>query len=268
MRRSTYSKQIYEYAVLSNCEGGGVFVDGIQTGTIKDGKFSFLSDKRSVTVKVEGGLPAKRTEDKSLGTQSVLTSILPENQNFNMRMKSWNDTVMDVYYKIYIDRSRYADCNFDKKEKVERTTYTYSNSEPCVLTPLGNSCTMNYVESSSKKTTTKKVGSYSENQLMSDMGISKCYMQYDFDVYADFEETSLGQIERSLRIPYAITLNEREWDLGGTTSKEIVVEVDNPFSFDLNPYSLVITPVSIPDNMFISYGGKDFYYKLTFDSGV
>lgn len=64
-RRYENNTKLYEYQIVSNCIGGGVFVNDERVGTVPaSGKFIYESPKnRLSTIHIQGGLPPENREE-------------------------------------------------------------------------------------------------------------------------------------------------------------------------------------------------------------
>lgn len=152
------AKVAYSYTVNSNCEGGTVYFNNVNKGTISGGRLAFEDDVASGTVRISGGVPSNSsvqtdTEydsdtdyDYSTDTQEAKTC---ECQSSITLPYTAGSTTIDVACNTGT-RSRSMSRNRDMSRS--RAVYTdYNYSAPSNKTAYGDGAavTMNYTSSTS-----------------------------------------------------------------------------------------------------------------------
>lgn len=163
---------LYSYTINSNCNGGRVYFNGVNKGTISNGKLTFTDAASSGTVSISGGVPSDTssylsTETRVNGQDSQSDTTTDSSTVFEWTNWDWdylNSTGMDFIadgqtrsWTLWSHdksrtgtRYRYRDIH-ESRDKYQDTTY----SSPANRTVSGNSSavTMNYTSSSSVRYT-------------------------------------------------------------------------------------------------------------------
>lgn len=157
VRVSQDAKSLYTYTVNSNCNGGTVYFNNINKGTISNGKLVFTDEASSGTVRISGGVPSNSS------TQT--------DTDYDYDTDYDNDTDTQTVYNLSIQSTlsisanggtTYVDCvcntgtrsrSMSRSRSMTRTRPVYTNynySAPSNKTCQGNSSvTMNYSSSTS-----------------------------------------------------------------------------------------------------------------------
>lgn len=154
---SQEAKTEYTYTVNSNCNGGTVYFNNANKGTISGGKLVFTDEASSGTVRISGGVPSN--------------SRVQTDTDYDYDTDTESDTDTQTVYNISIQSSlsiaasggvTYIDCvcntgtrsrSMSRSRNMTRTRPVYTNynySAPSNKTCQGNgSVTMNYTSSTS-----------------------------------------------------------------------------------------------------------------------
>lgn len=154
---SQEAKTEYSYTVNSNCEGGTVYFNDINKGTINGGRLVFTDEAASGTVRISGGTPS--------------SSRVQTDTEYDYDTDTESDTDTQTVYNISIQSSismpasassKYVDCvcntgtrsrSMSRSRNMTRTRAVYTNynyTAPSNKTCQGNgSVTMNYTSSTS-----------------------------------------------------------------------------------------------------------------------
>lgn len=166
------AKVAYSYTVNSNCEGGTVYFNNINKGTISGGRLAFEDDAASGTVRISGGVPSNSSsyvtsETRTNGQDSESDTTTDSETVFEWNNWTWDyleSTGMDFMqskdtntWPLYSHvksrtgtRYRYRDI-YESRSQYRDTTY----SAPSNKTVYGDSSavTMNYTSSISTRWT-------------------------------------------------------------------------------------------------------------------
>lgn len=166
------AKVAYSYTINSNCEGGTVYFNNINKGTISGGRLAFEDDAASGTVRISGGVPSdSRTyvtsETRTNGQDSDYDTTTNSETVFKWNNWTWDyleSPGMDFIqagetntWPLYSHvksrtgtRYRYRDI-YESRDQYRDTTY----SAPSNKTAYGDSSaiTMNYTSSTSTRWT-------------------------------------------------------------------------------------------------------------------
>lgn len=116
-RRYQNSTKLYEYQIVSNCIGGGIFVNDERVGTVPDsGKFIYESPKnRLSTVYIQGGVPAEDRQeiDSQIDTVEelleqdtvVLTIALTTSPSYGLTIGVWAPDEFTLRTTIRVNRT-------------------------------------------------------------------------------------------------------------------------------------------------------------------
>lgn len=154
---SQEAKTEYSYTVNSNCEGGTVYFNNVNKGTINGGRLVFTDEAASGTVRISGGTPS--------------SSRVQTDTDYDYDTDTETDTDTQTVYNISIQSSismpasassKYVDCvcntgtrsrSMSRSRNMTRTRAVYTNynyTAPSNKTCQGNgSVTMNYTSSTS-----------------------------------------------------------------------------------------------------------------------
>lgn len=166
---------LYNYTVYSNCNGGTVYFNNVNKGSVSGGSCSFTDEASSGTVRISGGVPSNNTVNGSTTTEYGYSS------------RSYTDTDSTTDYDCSVSKTSFsfgysggtqtATVNSSYRDGTRSrtvtqptrrsrtatpyTTYTYS--APANKTCQGNSSvTMNYTSSTSTGTNYGTWSSYSD----------------------------------------------------------------------------------------------------------
>lgn len=159
---SQEAKTEYSYTINSNCEGGTVYFNNVNKGTISGGRLVFTDEAASGTVRISGGVPSDYTSygnwydgstsyEYKTGSYSTFVSF---NSSTNESHTSVNHSASSDSDTVYCYAYRYATRQRRPYWNTYRDYTTYSYSAPSSKTVYGNSSatTMNYTSSSSSGT--------------------------------------------------------------------------------------------------------------------
>jgi hypothetical protein len=166
------AKVAYSYTINSNCEGGTVYFNNVNKGTISGGRLAFEDDAASGTVRISGGVPSDSSiyvtsETRTNGLDSDSDTTTDSETVFEWNNWTWDyleSTGMDFIqagetnvWPLYSHvksrtgtRYRYRDI-YESRNQYRDTTY----SAPSSKTVYGDSSavTMNYTSSTSTRWT-------------------------------------------------------------------------------------------------------------------
>ena len=153
---SQEAKSLYTYTVNSNCNGGTVYFNNINKGTISNGKLVFTDEASSGTVRISGGVPSNYQSQTD--TDYDYDTEYDTEYDYVYRCEclddstTWNPNQEGDQYSIQVA------CNTGTRSRTNsrngtrtRPIYTnYNYSAPSSRTCQGNSSvTMNYSSSTS-----------------------------------------------------------------------------------------------------------------------
>ena len=166
---------LYNYTVYSNCNGGAVYFNNVNKGTVSGGSLSFTDEASSGTIRISGGVPSNNTVNGTATTEYGYSS------------RSYTDTDSTTDYDCSVSKTSFsfgysggtqtATVNSSYRDGTRSrtvtqptrrsrtatpyTTYTYA--APANKTCQGNSSvTMNYTSSTSTGTNYGNWSSYSD----------------------------------------------------------------------------------------------------------
>ena len=166
---------LYNYTVYSNCNGGTVYFNNVNKGSVSGGSCSFTDEASSGTVRISGGVPSNNTVNGTTTTEYGYSS------------RSYTDTDSTTDYDCSVSKTSFsfgysggtqtATVNSSYRDGTRSrtvtqptrrsrtatpyTTYTYK--APANKTCQGNSSvTMNYTSSTSTGTNYGNWSSYSD----------------------------------------------------------------------------------------------------------
>lgn len=173
------AKVAYSYTINSNCEGGTVYFNNVNKGTISGGRLAFEDDAASGTVRISGGVPSNSSsyvtsETRTNGRDSESDTTTDSETVFKWNNWTWDyleSTGMDFIqagetnvWPLYSHvksrtgtRYRYRDI-YETRDQYRDTTY----SAPSNKTAYGDSSavTMNYTSSTSTRWTSWSFSHY------------------------------------------------------------------------------------------------------------
>lgn len=142
----------YNYTVYSNCEGGTVYFNNVNKGTISSGVKSFTDEASSGTVRISGGVPSSteryeyshNEQEEEEDTQEV--PVVSQNQSsFSFTAKAQSQQFDRVFTDQTDNQVRYR-----TKSRSVYDVYTTTYTGPSNRTAYGDgSVTMNYTSSES-----------------------------------------------------------------------------------------------------------------------
>lgn len=131
MRRRLYNQQVeYIYTILSNCEGGGVYVNDNQVGTIQNGRFIYKTKSEKLSrLYVSGGVPEEHTEIGSEYTTTDTDDYINDDViNAISTFAASQSQSWAVLLKCYsFDKSKAYVTRTTTTVKAEETTTAYFN---------------------------------------------------------------------------------------------------------------------------------------------
>lgn len=166
------AKVAYSYTVNSNCEGGTVYFNNVNKGTISDGRLAFEDDAASGTVRISGGVPSNSSSYVTSETRTNGQDSESDTTTDSETVFKWNNWTWDYLESPGMDfiqagetniwplyshvksrtgtRYRYRDI-YESRSQYRDTTY----SAPSNKTAYGDSSavTMNYTSSTSTRWT-------------------------------------------------------------------------------------------------------------------
>lgn len=138
------AKSLYTYTINSNCNGGTVYFNNVNKGTVSNGKCTFTDTASSGTVRISGGVPSSYTQTTDSGTNTIRSST-EYDYDFSITSGSSSQSFRanGGSSSITVDSSRRSR-SVNVYQDYE-TTRTVSYSAPSSRTVSGNnSVTMNY----------------------------------------------------------------------------------------------------------------------------
>ena len=138
------AKSLYTYTINSNCNGGTVYFNNVNKGTISNSKLVFTDTASSGTVRISGGVPSSYTQTTDSGTNTIRSST-EYDYDFSITSGSSSQSfgANGGSSSITVDSSRRSR-SVNVYQDYE-TTRTVSYSAPSSRTVSGNnSVTMNY----------------------------------------------------------------------------------------------------------------------------
>ena len=138
------AKSLYTYTINSNCNGGTVYFNNINKGTISNGKCTFTDTASSGTVRISGGVPSNYTQTTDSGT-STISSTTEYDYDFSITSGSSSQSfgANGGSSSITVDSSRKSRSVYVYQDY--ETTRLVSYSAPSSRIVSGNnSVTMNY----------------------------------------------------------------------------------------------------------------------------
>lgn len=254
------AKVAYSYTVNSNCEGGTVYFNNVNKGTISGGRLAFEDDAASGTVRISGGVPSNSSsyvtsETRTNGQDSESDTTTDSETIFGWNNWTWDylestgmkfmqpkDTDTWPLYSHVKSRTgtryRYRDI-YESRSQYRDTTY----SAPSNKTVYGDSSavTMNYTSSTSTRWTSWSFdhygswgswgswsyGSWSYSRKNVTITESLSWMTVSKTTYGSSETTG-----------YDISFTATE-NTGGNRSGYIT------FSNGINSYRVLVTQVGV-----------------------
>lgn len=166
---------LYNYTVYSNCNGGTVYFNNVNKGTVSGGSLSFTDEASSGTVRISGGVPSNNTVNGSTTTEYGYSSrSYSEEDSTRDYDCSVSQTSFSFGYSggtqtatvnsSYRDGTRSRTVTQPTRRSRTATPYTtYTYTAPANKTCQGNSSvTMNYTSSTSTGTNYGNWSSYSD----------------------------------------------------------------------------------------------------------
>lgn len=166
---------LYNYTVYSNCNGGTVYFNNVNKGTINGGSLSFTDEASSGTVRISGGVPSNNTVNGSTTTEYGYSSrsysesdstrdydCSVSKTSFSFSSSGGTDTA--TVRSSYRDGTRSRTVTQPTRRSRTATPYTtYTYTAPSNKTCQGNSSvTMNYSSSTSTGTNYGSWSGYSD----------------------------------------------------------------------------------------------------------
>lgn len=166
------AKVAYSYTVNSNCEGGTVYFNNVNKGTISGGRLAFEDDAANGTVRISGGVPSNSSSYVTSQTRTNGQDSESDTTTDSETIFEWNNWTWDYLESTGMDfmqsrdtntwplyshvksrtgtRYRYRDI-YESRNQYRDTTY----SAPSNKTIYGDSSavTMNYTSSTSTRWT-------------------------------------------------------------------------------------------------------------------
>lgn len=142
----------YNYTVYSNCEGGTVYFNNVNKGTISGGVRSFTDESTSGTVRISGGVPSNTTREvyshneqqEESDTQQV-AQVSQNQSSFSFTAKAQSQQFDSVFTDQTDNQVRTR-----VKSRSVYDVYTTTYTGPSNKTAYGDSSvTMNYTSSES-----------------------------------------------------------------------------------------------------------------------
>lgn len=173
------AKVAYSYTINSNCEGGTVYFNNVNKGTISGGRLSFEDDAASGTVRISGGVPSDSSTYVTSETRINGRDSDSDTTTDSETVFEWNNWTWDYLESPGMDfiqagetnawplyshvksrtgtRYRYRDI-YESRDQYRDTIY----SAPSNKTVYGDSSavTMNYTSSTSTRWTSWTFDSY------------------------------------------------------------------------------------------------------------
>lgn len=150
-------KGTYSYTINSNCEGGTVYFNNVNKGTISGGKLTFEDTASSGTVRISGGVPSNSSTqtdtdydydtDTDSQTDSESSTNISTSGNVNLDGSGGSGTITVVCNTQTRSRSMTRTRSMTRSRPVyTNTTYTAPASK---TVNGGSTTTMNYTSSTS-----------------------------------------------------------------------------------------------------------------------
>lgn len=166
---------LYNYTVYSNCNGGTVYFNNVNKGTVSGGSLSFTDEASSGTVRISGGVPSNNTVNGSTTTEygyssrSYSESDSTRDYDCSVSKTSFSfsssgGTSTATVRSSYRDGTRSRTVTQPTRRSRTATPYTtYTYTAPSNQTCQGNSSvTMNYSSSTSTGTNYGNWSGYSD----------------------------------------------------------------------------------------------------------
>lgn len=160
-------RTIYSFTVRSNYNGGTVYADNVNRGTISNGSLTFYDPSNSTkTIRISGGVPSPTESTTNDGTDTETGTDYDSTTEYDKRVGrtsfSFDHTggsLTTTVYSSYREGSRSrSQTRTRPRYKVTTTTWATPASKTVAA---NNSVTMNYTSSNSSRTTYGSWSGYS-----------------------------------------------------------------------------------------------------------
>lgn len=160
-------RTIYSFTVRSNYNGGTVYADNVNRGTISNGSLTFYDPSNATkTIRISGGVPSPTESTTNDGTDTETGTDYDSTTEYDKRVGRTSfsfdytgGTLTTTVYSSYRDGSRSrSQTRTRPRYKVTTTTWAAPANKTVAA---NNSVTMNYTSSNSSRTTYGSWSGYS-----------------------------------------------------------------------------------------------------------
>lgn len=172
VRCTQAARTLYSYTINSNCNGGTVYFNGTNKGTISNGKLTFTDTAASGTVSISGGVPSNSSSYVTNQTRTNGLDSESDTTTDSETVFEWNNWTWDYLESTGMDfmqskdtntwplyshvksrtgtRYRYRDI-YESRDQYRDTTYSAPSNQTAYGD--GSAVTMNYTSSTSTRWT-------------------------------------------------------------------------------------------------------------------
>lgn len=166
----------YVYEILSNCEGGSVYVDNQRVGVISGGSFTYKTTESEISIQIQGGLPANT--DEVTGDSTVL---LGSTEEVTVDVDTYSgktdtDGIWTIYVRFSGNTSEAVRVVKNYKTVRNHRRTTYSNKPKATIGPGEHRIDYNQ----SVSTYTEDINTYNETSYLSSNSIDMSVNESSF----------------------------------------------------------------------------------------